>query len=139
MKNHYRTKPRSLILEYLKAHVEKRFTVKDILDKLNEADAGIDKTTVYRNLERMCQDGELLKFKETDLKAALYQYSEDHHDCHMHMHAQCSECGKIMHLENDVVDEFEKQLLSIYGIEVDPCKTNIVGICKDCKKKNANK
>ncbi|MCR5690979.1 MAG: hypothetical protein K6G62_02060, partial [Eubacterium sp.] len=74
-----------------------------------------------------------VKYKETDLKASCYQYSEQHESCHQHMHAQCSRCGKIFHLENKIFRSAEKKLKADYGIQIDYGKTVIMGTCKDCQ------
>ena len=135
MKSEYKTKSRNLIVEYLKNNSDRRFTARDILDALFEVDPKINKSTIYRNLERLVQDGKLIKFKEASIDATCYQYSESHSHCHEHMHAQCSGCGKIFHLDNEIVEEFETKLQSVYGLGVDIGKTVIVGQCDDCKSK----
>nr|MCR5271745.1 transcriptional repressor [Lachnospiraceae bacterium] len=96
----------------------------------------INRTTVYRNLDRLCEQGKLVRFKEPNQDAWYYQYSKAHENCDRHMHAQCSECGKVFHLENEFVDEFEEKMHFIYGLDVDVSKTMIIGKCDDCKKKN---
>jgi Fe2+ or Zn2+ uptake regulation protein len=52
------------------------------------------------------------------------------------MHAQCSECGRIFHLESDFVEDFEKKLQDSYGLNVSASKTIIIGVCDDCNKKD---
>lgn len=104
------------------------------MDALFETDSKINKSTVYRNLERLVQEGRLVQYKEASINAICYQYSESHNHCHEHMHAQCSKCGKIFHLDNEIVEEFENKIHSVYGLGVDINKTVIVGQCDDCKK-----
>ena len=135
MKGEYKTKPRNLIIEYLKKNADTRFTARDILKAINEDGEELDRSTVYRNLERLCKEGHLIKYKETDVNATCYQYSEEHGSCHEHTHAQCSECGKIFHMENDVLEEAAEKMRSEYGIDIDYGKTVIIGVCNDCKGK----
>ncbi|MCR5546129.1 MAG: transcriptional repressor [Lachnospiraceae bacterium] len=135
MKNEYKTKSRNLIIEYLKAHSDERFTARDIVEALSKDEASVNRSTIYRNLERLSQEGKLVRYKETDVAATCYQFSEGHEACHTHMHAQCEECGKIFHLKNDVFKSASKKLQSEYGLEIDYGKTVIMGICDDCKKK----
>ncbi|MCR5212879.1 MAG: transcriptional repressor [Eubacterium sp.] len=134
MKNVYKTKARECILSYLKEHREKRFTAREIYDYLKNQVEGVNRTTVYRNLDRLCDQGDLLRFKEPNQDAWYYQYSEEHKHCDKHMHAQCSECGKIFHLENSFVDEFEEKLHSVYGLDINSSKTIIIGKCDECSK-----
>ncbi len=133
MKNVYKTKARECIISYLKEHSEQRFTAREIYDYLREKIDGINRTTIYRNLDRLCENGELIKYKESNQDSWFYQYSETHQHCDRHMHAQCSECGKIFHLENNFVEEFEEKLHSVYGLNINTSKTMIIGKCDDCK------
>ncbi len=139
MKTEYNTKPRTAIIEYLQKNADTRFTARDILTALNEAGHDLDRSTVYRNLERLCTEGKLVKYKETDVNATCYQYSEEHGSCHEHMHAQCAECGKIFHLEDHILDEAMEKMEAEYGIEVDYGKTVLVGLCRKCRKKRRRK
>ncbi|MBR1471439.1 MAG: transcriptional repressor [Lachnospiraceae bacterium] len=136
MKTEYKTKTRMAIIDYLKSNPDTRFTARDILKAVNRDGSNLDRSTVYRNLERLCREGKLVKYKETDINAACYQYSEDHGSCHDHMHAQCSECGKIFHLDNAILDDTAKKMKKEYGLEIDYGKTVIIGVCEECKQLN---
>ncbi len=133
MKNTYKTKAREVIIAYLESHNDKRFTAREIFEALSKEEAAIDRTTVYRNLDRLFEGGELLKFKEPNQDAWFYQYSKEHEHCNKHMHGQCSVCGKIFHLDKDFVNEFSEKLLNEYGLDMDPSKTVIIGTCSDCR------
>lgn len=132
----YKTKARERIISYLKEHSEKRFTAREIFDYLQDKVEGVNRTTIYRNLDRLCEQGNLMRYKEPNQDAWYYQYSEQHDNCNNHMHAQCSECGKVFHLDDPFVGEFEKKLRSVYGLDINATKSIIIGRCKDCKKKS---
>ncbi len=136
MKSEYKTKTRNSIIEYLKAHSDMRFTARDIFDALSKEDATLNRSTIYRNLERLCSEGKLIRYKEANCNATCYQFSSCHEHCHSHMHAQCSDCGKIFHLDNSFVHDFESQIHDTYGIDVDLGKTVIIGQCENCKKRH---
>ena len=136
MKGEYKTRSRNYIIDYLKRNADKRFTAKDIVEALSEKGDVVNRSTIYRNLERLCQEGSLIKYKEADINASCYQYSEKHEACHQHIHAQCSNCGKIFHLKNSIFKAAEKKLLSEYGIDIDYGKTVLIGLCKDCRKED---
>ena len=55
MKGAYKTKAREEIISFLKEHTEQRFTAKEILEAIAKQADGINKTTVYRNLDRLCE------------------------------------------------------------------------------------
>lgn len=133
LKNEYKTKTRNLIIEYIENNADKRFTARDVYQAINTENGEIDRSTVYRNLERLFQEGMLVKYKETDSTAACYQYSSEHSKCHSHMHGTCSGCGKIFHLEENFVEEFEEKMRLVYGLGIDSSQTVIIGKCEDCK------
>ncbi|WP_054743923.1 Fur family transcriptional regulator [Cellulosilyticum ruminicola] len=113
MKGEYKTKPRTLIIQYLKQNAEPRFTARDIVNKLITDGENINYATVYRNLEKLYKEGKLIRYKENDLNATCCKYSETQEHCNSHMHAQCSACGKIFHLDQEFVEEFDVILFSV--------------------------
>ena len=134
MSSNYKTKPRNIIIEYLKKNADTRFTAKDIVSELNKGSERVDRSTIYRNLERLCIEGTIVKYKESGVNATCYQYSEEHGACHSHIHAECEKCGKIFHLDNSIFDDAEKRMKSEYGIDIDYGKTVIIGLCENCRK-----
>ena len=132
IKSEYRTKPRNAIIEYLKENADTRFTARDILNALNSNDNSLDRSTIYRNLERLSREGQLVKYKESDVNATCYQYSEGHGLCHMHVHAQRLVCGKIFHIDNQHLKKAATAMKAEYGIEIDYGKTVIMCRCSDC-------
>ena len=131
----YKTKARENIVSYLMDHSEKRFTAREIYDYLLSGNSSLNRTTVYRNLDRMCESGELMRFKEPNQDAWYYQYSTGHGQCNMHLHAQCSNCGRIFHLENTFVDEFSDKLSEVYSLNINCAKSIIIGTCSACSKR----
>ena len=134
MSSNYKTKPRNIIIEYLKKNADTRFTAKDIVSELNKGSERVDRSTIYRNLERLCIEGTIVKYKESGVNATCYQYSEEHGACHSHIHAECEKCGRIFHLDNSIFADAEKRMKSEYGIDIDYGKTVIIGLCENCRK-----
>ncbi len=135
MKGTYKTKAREEIMAYLKEHTEQRSTAKEIYEAVSKRTEGINRTTVYRNLDRLCETGEILKFKEANSDAWYYQFSLEHDHCDEHMHAQCSICGRIFHLDAPFVNTFGVKVMAEYGLSIDPSQTIIVGKCSACRHK----
>ena len=134
MKSVYKTKAREVIIAYLKEHSEQRLTARELYEAVCEQDVEINRTTVYRNLDRLCDTGEIMRFKEPNQDAWYYQYSEKHEHCNSHIHGQCSVCGRIFHLDKPFVDDFADAMLKEYGLDIDPVGTIILGRCSKCKR-----
>ncbi|MCR4600943.1 MAG: transcriptional repressor [Clostridia bacterium] len=135
MKSTYKTRAREVIIAYLNEHSEQRFTAKEVYESVAGRVNGINRTTVYRNLDRLCETGELLRFREPNQDSWYFQYSREHDNCDEHMHARCSICGRVFHLEKPFVSRFEKDLLEEYGLDLEPSQTVIIGKCSECRDK----
>ncbi len=134
MKSTYKTKAREVIISYLKKHPEQRLTAREIYEAVCNSEVEVNRTTIYRNLDRLCETGELMRFKEPNRDAWYYQYSAEHDHCDKHMHAQCSMCGKVFHLDKPFVEAFNAGMLEEYGIDINPADTIILGRCSKCRR-----
>jgi hypothetical protein len=83
-------------------------------------------------MDRLCEEGKLVRYKEPNQNAWYYQFSEENRNCHRHMHAQCSSCGRIFHLEKPFVDDFTERIRDLYGLDVSSSRTIIIGRCSAC-------
>ena len=81
MAKEYNSKGKNEVIAYLKAHNEHRLTVAEILDGLKEEGISINRSTIYRNLDRLVESGDILAFKGKDNESAFYQYSGEHKEC----------------------------------------------------------
>ena len=132
MAKEYNSKGKNEVIMYLKAHNEHRLTVAEILDGLKEEGISINRSTIYRNLDKLVENGDILVFKGNDSESAFYQYSGEHKECNAHLHLQCDSCGKIFHLEHGFVDDFMDKLRKDLKVELDVSKTMLVGTCEKC-------
>ncbi len=133
MAKQYTTKSKTQILDYVKNRHDRRFTAQEVHEALSADDLKINLATVYRNLDRLADEGLLLRYKSMDMSSVAYQYVEENHGCHNHLHLQCKKCGKIIHLECEFMHEIEEHLMKDHGFSI-ACKDSvIVGLCADCK------
>ena len=128
MAKEYNSKGKNEVIAYLKAHNEHRLTVAEILDGLKEEGISINRSTIYRNLDKLVESGDILAFKGKD--------SGEHKECNEHLHLQCNSCGKIFHLEHGFVDDFMERLRKECKVELDVSKTMLVGTCEECLAKD---
>ena len=132
----YNTKSRQKIMEYLKNNIEKTVTVDDIFCYLQTIGYSVNITTVYRAVERLAGEGKLLKYTTDDGKKSSYQYVDQNTLCHDHLHLQCSECGKIIHLDCDCMKDILAHISAEHDFNIKCNNTILYGQCKDCKRKN---
>ena len=100
----------------------------------------VNLVTVYRNLERMTDEGVLIRFyKNGEHGGALYKYSGEAGECHCHIHAKCTECGEILHLDCDFMEELVRHTEDEHGFSILMGNTVLSGMCSECKSKQNSK
>ena len=131
----YSTDAGTHIVEFLKNNADKRFTIRGILDGVNATGHHAEISTVYRHISKLYNDGRILRYKEPRSKAYSYQYNEQYGSCREHTHAHCSACGKIFHMQNEILEDAAKKMQEQFGINIDYRNTLITVICNECNEK----
>jgi Fur family ferric uptake transcriptional regulator len=127
----YKTKQRELILNYLKENKNHHVVADDIAEHLKIQGNAVGKSTVYRYLDRLVNDGIVKKYFTEEGKSACYQYSENN-NCNHHYHFKCTECGCLFHVECSHLDDMGEHIYQSHKFKIDLCKTVIYGICEKC-------
>ena len=135
----YKTKQRDLILNYMTAHKDSHVTVNVISDHLIGSGTPIGTATIYRQLEKLVEQGVVRKYTVDNSTCACFQYVEPERGCHEHFHLKCEKCGKLINLECDFVSELQVHVQSEHGFTIDPLRTVFYGVCKECAAAEADK
>ena len=128
----YNTKQQECVLECLKKNNGKHMTADEIYIVLRQQGNPVGKTTVYRHLEKLTNEGVIRRFTIGDNTSACYQLTDSH--CSEHYHLKCSGCGRLIHIECDYLDELAEHLLKEHSFVLDRCKTVLYGKCSECAK-----
>ncbi len=134
MKKTYRTGARKEIYSYAKNVSVHTFSASQILGYFRENNISISDATVYRNLDRMVEEGSLIRYN-TSRNESTYQYVDSEDLCHEHIHLKCKVCEKIIHLEGDLMEKVKSNLIKRYGFSVECDGSVILGVCRECKDK----
>ena len=73
----YRTKYKEIIIEYMKKNEDHRLCAKDIYQALVSEGLNVNLVTVYRNLDKLSQQGLLQKHTLSGEDSVYYQYVRD--------------------------------------------------------------
>lgn len=133
----YKTKQQDLILDFLKTAkgqgLSEHVTAIDVTAGLKKY--GMGKATVYRHLERLVDKGVVNKYFVGENASACFELIKDgeHHknSCY---HCRCEQCGKLIHLHCEELDDLNQHLSSEHGFLINPFRTVIYGVCEECQK-----
>jgi len=108
---------------------EKRHQALSVVNLVEDLQKDMNKTTVYRILDRLEDQGTLHSFIGKDgllwyAKCSSCCSSSNHDD--LHPHFQCTECGKTECLNLDIT------IPVIPNHKIDTAKFLLVGECDDC-------
>lgn len=101
-------------------------SVVDLVQKFSE---DMNKTTVYRVLDRLEKDGKLHAFLDKDgLKwyAKCKDHCSTHNHIDLHPHFQCNECGKVECIE------MEMSIPALPNRQIQQANLLFIGQCEEC-------
>ena len=129
----YNTAGRNRILEFMVENKSRAVNVGEILEALKAQGTDVNITTVYRYLEKLSSEGQVMKYVARDGMRAVYQYVDLDHHCAEHLHLQCTKCGCIIHLDCHFMDEINEHIEEHHGFSI-ICKGSILyGTCEKCR------
>lgn len=128
MKSSYNTKQRSAVLSFFEENADGQFTIDELIEALGEGAPG--KSTVYRLVKKLEEEGTLRRFTREGTSKAVYQLSGAG-CCSEHLHIKCVNCGLLIHLDHEAQDELAKST----GFVIDDSLSMLYGRCADCARR----
>ena len=122
------SRQRELILETVQRS-DDHPTADTIYTRVRAQDPKVSLGTVYRNLNLLCENGQLLK---VPIPGASDRFD---HTLGDHAHAYCEVCGSVTDAEVD-----EKQVMKLVKNQkgyVQDCAVVLIGVCEVCCEKQA--
>ena len=132
----YKTEQRKILLRLFSENAAESFSAEQVMALLPAGQ--VSRSAVYRNLDKMVQEGLLRKTMDADGRKALFQYV----DCCRHcarIHLQCEQCGRIFHMENASDEARLRSVLDASGFSLDEQATMLPGTCRDCRQNHGEK
>ena len=134
-KSEYKTKQKEDILKYLQDNEGKHITVNDIYDHLKEMNLCVGQTTIYRNLEKLVDNGLVNKYTIDSNTPACFEYINPITHCENDIcfHMRCEKCGVLYHTHCDELKSIIGHIKEEHDFILDPKRTVFYGICNKCK------
>ena len=129
--NNRNTKQKQIILETLMED-QSHPTILELYQKIIEKDHSVGQATVYRNVNKLVQEGKIKRIPTVD--------DVDHYDgdCRDHYHLVCRRCGKIVDIFDENVSSFLKKIEKKHLVRIEDYCFLLEGVCCDCWKKGKN-
>ncbi len=134
-KTEYKTKQKDILLDYLKSRSGKHVTASDIYNHLTDQGKSISQATIYRQLEKLVDDGVINKYIIDAGSPACFEYSghDNHADAEVCFHCKCEQCGKLIHLHCEELENIREHLFEEHNFSLDPIRTVFYGKCDECR------
>lgn len=102
-------------------------TAEEIYNAIIQEHPTISKGTVYRNLNRLAEMGQIRKM---EIPGGADRFD---HLCHDHCHVKCEKCGRVFDVDMEYITGLEKNIKDSHGFQFTGYDILFKGICPSCK------
>ena len=124
----YNTEKRSEITSLISKNSDKVFSIDEICSSILPDGKG--KSTVYRIISAMVDEGVVRRISDGKTRHVTYQYLGAK-SCSEHLHLKCKTCGRLIHLDEDTSHLLESSILASRNFIIDDGAT-LFGKCENC-------
>ncbi len=128
---HYKTKQSEAISSYIASRGETSVTAGEIADHFKNSDTPIALTTIYRHLDKLESNGEVLRSVLDGVSGARYQYTGDR-GAGERFYLKCEGCGELARLSCGEVSTFRRHISDEHDFQISAVRTVLYGTCKAC-------
>ena len=127
----YRSRGGALVREALISFDGQHASAEELRARLAARGEAIGLTTVYRQLERLEESGEVRRITGAG-SSCCYQYIADG-SCGDHYHLYCTSCGRTEHLSCEEIDGLWRHIANEHSFSIDRSRTVLYGRCAECQ------
>jgi len=127
------TRQRRVVLQVMETAAH-HMDANEIFELARQKDPDITPVTVYRTLDLLKRHGLIDELDLLHLRGHRHYYES--HGPRDHIHVACIQCGKVREVESPLYEELKQQISRDCGIEISIARTEIGGICEDCRAKS---
>ena len=133
-KSKYKTRQREVLLDYLEKVPGTHITVNDVCEYCKNQGKPIGQSTVYRQLERMVDEGLVNKYIIDANSPACFEFlpQPQQTEADVCFHCKCEKCGKLIHLHCEELTGIAAHLREHHQFVLNPMRTVFYGLCEEC-------
>ncbi|MGN0426130.1 MAG: Fur family transcriptional regulator [Acetatifactor sp.] len=130
------TRQRLVVLEAISSCPEEHLSADEIFALVKVDCPEIGLATVYRTIQ-LLSELHLIDRINFDDGYVRYEMGSafDREQKHHHHHLICSNCGKVISFQDDLLEELEEKIARTTGFEVVDHEVKLYGHCIDCRRK----
>ena len=135
-RSNYKTKQKEILINYFKSSPGVHITAGDVCEHCKSVGENIGQSTVYRQLEKLVDEGIINKYIIDPGSPACFEYvgEDSHQDADVCFHCKCEKCGKLIHMHCEELEEMGLHIMKEHGFKVDAVRTIIYGLCEECSR-----
>jgi Fe2+ or Zn2+ uptake regulation protein len=103
-------------------------TADEIYAELTMEHPSISRATVYRNLQRLCENGAIQRL---EIPGGADRFD---HLSYKHYHVRCTRCGRVIDVDMDYIADLEQSVKNAHGVMLTGHDIIFKGICLECRK-----
>lgn len=140
MASTYKTEGKTRLVAFFSQHPDTQYTADELhaalIETYPEAYQGKSscKSSLYRQLSVLLEEGTVRKFRDDTQSAYVYQYVACG-ACSHHFHLKCLSCGKLEHLDCVISDQLLSHIQSDHDFIIDRGRSILYGLCAACHAK----
>lgn len=129
----YKTRQKAQLSAFLESARGEHLTAKDVQERLAEQGVQLGTATIYRQLERLVNDGVVRKYTLGTGNGACFEYvGESACEVEHCFHCICSTCGRLIHVECEQLAQIAGHMMQHHHFAIDPLRTVFYGTCENC-------
>lgn len=122
------TKQKEIVLDILKHH-RTHPTIQEIYKFAKEKDPSIGQATIYRNVNKLVEEGKVIKLPNSSNESFHYDINIE-----PHTHMLCKRCGRIVDIYDNDYNELINTISNNNSLIVEKAVILLEGICSSCNK-----
>ncbi|MBE3584903.1 MAG: transcriptional repressor [Thermoanaerobacter sp.] len=130
------TPRREHILRVLLENMDKHLSAEEIYNLVKQRAPDVGLATVYRTLE-LFLDFDIIHSIDFGDGRKRYEFGGERGEGHHHHHLVCNGCGKIIEVNEDLLEDLEKRVTEAYNFVITDHELKFFGYCKECAAKKA--
>ncbi|MGN0661317.1 MAG: transcriptional repressor [Oscillospiraceae bacterium] len=102
-------------------------TADEVYGFVRNENPNISRATVYRNLNLLAEQGEIMKIRMPD-GADVFDITSA-----KHFHIRCRKCGKVIDADLKISIDSILNMSKCNGFKIESCELLFTGLCPECK------